>query len=257
MMIDKLCYYSRLRYVNAGEKFAFSIITLILCIISRSIAIGLFVLAVMGILTVWKGGIPLSGYLKLLGIPLGFLLLSTLTILINISRIPLDAFAFSIGSFYITGSYDGIYRGVQLIFTALSGVSCLYFLSLSTPVTDLLNVLKKLRIPPLILELMLLTYRYIFIILNLATDIMTAQHCRLGNRTQKTAWKSFSAMITQVFILSIRRSSAFYDAMESRCYDGNILLISEDLPAKKQEVVCIVLFEILLAVAAAVNIVWR
>ena len=28
IVIDKLCYHSRLRYENAGEKFAFAIITL-------------------------------------------------------------------------------------------------------------------------------------------------------------------------------------------------------------------------------------
>ena len=31
--IDKLCYTSRLRYENAAEKFAFAVITLIICVI--------------------------------------------------------------------------------------------------------------------------------------------------------------------------------------------------------------------------------
>ena len=57
--IDKLCYTSRLRYENAAEKFAFAVITLIICVMSRSMVIAGIVLAVTGILTVWKGGIPL------------------------------------------------------------------------------------------------------------------------------------------------------------------------------------------------------
>ena len=54
--IDKLCYTSRLRYENAAEKFAFAVITLIICVMSRSMVIAGIVLAVTGILTVWKGG---------------------------------------------------------------------------------------------------------------------------------------------------------------------------------------------------------
>ena len=37
--IDKLCYTSRLRYENAAEKFAFAVITLIICVMSRAMVI--------------------------------------------------------------------------------------------------------------------------------------------------------------------------------------------------------------------------
>ena len=66
IVIDKLCYNSKLRYVNAGEKFAFALITLCMCIISRSILMAVLVLIVNGILTVGKGGIPFFRYWKLL-----------------------------------------------------------------------------------------------------------------------------------------------------------------------------------------------
>ena len=72
IVIDKLCYNSRLRYENAGEKFAFAMMTLFICVMSRSIAVACIVLLAMGILTVWKGGIPLSRYLHFLTIPLTF-----------------------------------------------------------------------------------------------------------------------------------------------------------------------------------------
>ena len=39
IVIDKLCYQSRLRYENPGEKFAFAVITLCICVMSRSIAV--------------------------------------------------------------------------------------------------------------------------------------------------------------------------------------------------------------------------
>ena len=82
--IDKLCYNSRLRYENAGEKSAFAVITLCICVMSRSIAVAGVVLAVTGILTVKKGGVPVFRYLKFLTIPLAFRLLGSLAILFHI-----------------------------------------------------------------------------------------------------------------------------------------------------------------------------
>ena len=45
ILIDTLSYTSRLRQVNPGEKFAFSMLTLIFCIVSRSLAVAGVVLA--------------------------------------------------------------------------------------------------------------------------------------------------------------------------------------------------------------------
>ena len=93
IVIDKLCYQSGLRYVNATEKFVYAMFSLLLCVLSRSVWAPLLVFTANGILTVKKGGIPLFRYIKLLLIPAGFLLVGTAAILVNISETPLDAFA--------------------------------------------------------------------------------------------------------------------------------------------------------------------
>ena len=246
LLIDKLCYRSNLRYVNAGEKFAYSLLTLCMCIVSRSILLALLVLTVNSFLTVGKGGIPLFRYRNLMLVPLVFLLLSTLAIIVNISRTPLDAYAIPLGSFYITGSFASLYQGLQLILTAMASVSCLYFLALNTPMTDILNELRKLKLPGLLLELMLLIYRFIFVLLEIASSILTAQKSRLGNRDFKTSVKSFGAMVSVLFVRSLKKSGALYDAMESRCYVGTIHVLTENYPPKKAEIFLILLFEILL-----------
>ena len=244
--IDKLCYNSKLRYVNTGEKFLFSLLTLSMCIISRSVLIAVLVLLANGILTVYKGRIPFVRYWKLMLIPLVFLLLSTLAILVNVSNTPLDAYAIPVGSLYITSSWHSIYNGIQLILTALASVSCLYFLSLNTTMTDILNLFRKLHIPGLLVELMLLIYRYIFVLLNIAERITISQQSRLGNRDFKTSCRSFGGMVSVLFVRTMKKASALYDAMESRCYDGTIHVLSENYPPKKKEIAGIVCFEILL-----------
>ena len=244
--IDRLCYNSKLRYVNAGEKFAFAVLSLCACVLSRSVTVSCFVLIFMGILSVWKGGIPFSCYLRYLTVPLVFLLLSSFAIAINISHTQLDLFAVKLGNIYLTGSRDSLMYALNLILTALASVSCLYFLSFHTPMPDILNVLRKLHCPKLILELMLLIYRFIFVLFEVSHAIRVSQNSRLGNRDYRTSMKSFSAMASALFIRAMKKSDALYDAMESRCYNGDIRVLNENFPPRKAEILWIVIFEIIL-----------
>ena len=246
LTIDKLCYNSKLRYVNAGEKFAFTMLTLLLCVCSRSIVIACIVLTATGILTVYKGGIPLFRYVRFMTVPLAFLILSTLAIIFNISRTPLDLFAIPIGNWYLTGSKEAILYALQLILTALSSVSCLYFLSFNTPMPDILNVLGSLHCPKILMELMLLIYRFIFILLSVSSAITNSQHSRLGNKDYKTSLKSFSALASVLLVRSFKRANALYDAMESRCYDGTIRVLNDTYPPDKRHILAIIIFETLL-----------
>lgn len=58
LLIDKLSYQSKLRYVNASEKLVYALLTLVLCVLSRSVKVAVLVFAVNGVLTVGKGGNP-------------------------------------------------------------------------------------------------------------------------------------------------------------------------------------------------------
>lgn len=246
--IDKLCYQSKLRYVNASEKFVYAVLTLVLCIASRSILTAAVVFLVNTYLTVAKGGIPFARYRKLLLIPAVFLLVSTAALVVNLSRTPLDAFAFSLGGWYLTGSVSSVLEGLRLCGKAFAAVTCLYFLSLNTVVTDILAVLKKLHVPALAIELMLLIYRFIFLLMDTASAVTISQNSRLGSRNYRTSLKSFGSMASALLVRSLKRSSILYDAMESRCYDGELRVLSEERPAKGKEILCIAGYETILLI---------
>lgn len=246
IVVDKLCYRSKLRYVNAGEKVAYSMSTLLLCIISRSILVAGIVFWVNGILIVKKGGVGLLRYTRLLAIPLTFIILSTLAIIVNFSKAPLDAYAIPVGTFFITGSQKSLHFAVQLVMTAMASVSCLYFLSLNTTMTDILDVLGKMHCPVILIELMMLIYRFIFVLMETASAIMVSQKSRLGNRNLRTSILSFGQMGAGLFIRALKRANVLYDAMESRCYDGKIKVLSVQHPVKWKDVAVILLFELFL-----------
>lgn len=228
----------------------YAVFTLAICVISRSAAAALAVLAVNGYLNVKKGKVSIRLYLKYLMIPLIFLILSTLAILVNVSGKPMDAYAIPVGEYYVTSSWAGLKRGIQMILTALASVSSLYVLSFHTPLTEILDVLKKLHVPGLFIELMLLTYRFIFILMESASAILTAQKARLGNRNLKTSIQSFGEMAAVVFVRSLKQSDALYNAMESRCYDGEIRVLAGEYQISKMRMFKMAVFGVLLITLA-------
>lgn len=250
--IDTLCYASKLRFVSGGTKFALAVITLILCVMGRSISSALFVLFSMSLLTVYAGGLKWKRYLHFLTIPAAFLILSTLTVVFNYRQKPLDIFALPLGSGYITVGTNSLLYGVQLMLTALAAVSCLYFLSLNTPMPDILEVLRFLHLPRIFIELMMLIYRFIFLLLEISLNISNAQNSRLGNRDYKTSVKSFTSLGSVLFIRAFKKANALYDAMEARCYDGTIHVLRESNPPKKSHILVVLLYELLLLL-----IIWK
>ena len=57
----------------------------------------------------------------------------------------------------------GLKKGGQMILTALASVSSLYVLSFNTPMTEILDVLKRLHFPGLFIELMLFDISVLFL----------------------------------------------------------------------------------------------
>lgn len=246
ILIDKLSYSSGLRKEHAGMKCFFSVFTLILCIASRSIPVAFATLLMSGWLIVRKGRISLSYFLRLLCIPLVFLFLSTIAILVQYADQPFSWFAIPIFKGYLTVSPSSFFRALQLISTALASVSCLFFLSLTTPLTDILSVLNQIHLPELLIELMFLIYRFIFVLLDYADALHIAQKSRLGNKDFKTSLFSFGKLVSILLIRSLKKASHLYDAMESRCYNGKIKFLRQEQVFSKKNFFFGLFFEAIL-----------
>ncbi|MFR1791574.1 MAG: energy-coupling factor transporter transmembrane component T, partial [Blautia hansenii] len=93
----------------------------------------------------------------------------------------------------------------------------------------------------------------IFVLLDVASAISTSQNCRLGNKDYRTSLKSFGMLGSVLMIRAVQRSNRLYDAMEARCYDGTIRVLSENRPPRKRIIAAIVAFDTALFIFA----VWR
>lgn len=226
--IDTYAYASRLKRIDPLQKFVFALLTLGVCLWADTLVISIAVLFIMGWMTIRSGGTPLSLFIKLLFVPMAFLVIGVLTIAINISSNP-QGFLLSlpIAGVWLGVSKVGMYEAVRLFFRVLGSVSCLYFLSLSTPMVDLLTVLRRLKVPKIMVEMMNLVYRFIFILMDTADTMLIAQNSRLGYRSLSTGYHSLGTLASTLFIRSYKRSNDLFIALESRGYDGDLNVLEE------------------------------
>ena len=111
----------------------------------------------------------------------------------------------------------------------MGSLSCLYFISLTTPMIDVISVLAKLKVPSFLIELISLVYRFIFIILETSEMMFISQNSRLGYRDIKTSYKSLGALASTLFIRSFKRANDLYTALEARGYNGELKVLEEQV----------------------------
>ena len=111
---------------------------------------------------------------------------------------------------------------------AFGAITSLYMMTLSTTAGEIISVLRKFHMPKIITELMNMIYRFIFIIMEVQLRMTNSAKSRLGYVDYKTSLKTFGNTLSNLFIVSLKKASQYYSAMESRCYDGDILFLEEE-----------------------------
>ena len=226
LMLDTLAAHSGMKDVSPGLKTAFSVLVLLLCVGASDAVVGTAVALSMILAMGFLGKTPAVRVATLLRIPLMFLLVSCLVILLEVCREPVGLWQLRLGSRWLCVTFQSLHHGVTLFFQAMGAVCCLYFLSSTTPMSQLIDVLRRCHVPELVIELMYLIYRYLFVLLDVQRQLTTAATARLGydgfRRSISTAGRVSGTLLASSF----RRSSLCFDAMESRGYDGKLMFLS-------------------------------
>ena len=246
LFIDRYAQNARLRTVSPFVKSAFSVAVLILCVAADSAAVGLVVSIGMLAACVRFGGAPIRYVFSLMTVPVLFIVLSCLAIVFEIGQAPLGFWDLPLGGFYLSATAEGLRSAGLLFFRAYGAVACLYFLSLTTPMQEILEVLSALHLPGLVIELMYLIYRYIFLLMDVQNRMAIAARSRLGYASWHNAWYTFTHISGNLLAAAFRRSSECFDAMEARCYDGTLRFLTRRAPVRMRHVLACTLIVALL-----------
>lgn len=235
-ILDDYAVMSPLRYKNNWLKIAIVTFGLLVGVSSFSPLVPFLIAICMSFATIYFGKIPAPFYLKILGAPAGFVLVSVIIIAFFFGE-GANLFSFDVFGFTLGVSQAGLDMALLVLARTLGGMSCLFFLSLTTPMIELFSVLKATKLPDSFLEIAMMMYRYIFVFLDVAIGVRYAQSVRLGYKDFRTSFRSMVMLGTNLFIRSWEQGEKIFISMNSRCYDGKLIMLEEKRPVKLPEAI--------------------
>ena len=134
ILIDEIAYASALRRVSPFWKIFVSLYSLLLCLISHTWAVSVLILCCMLTAMTAIGKTRWHHVIHLMQIPLAFVVLGCIMILLQISHHGESMLvSLHLGSWYFGITGESLHQFGQVFLQCLAAVSCLYFLSATTP----------------------------------------------------------------------------------------------------------------------------
>jgi cobalt/nickel transport system permease protein len=214
---------------------------------SESPAVPFTIALFMGMATVILAKMPLKQYLKMLSWPASFVILSIVIIAFFFGTGE-EIFGFDVLGYHLGINTEGIEMAFLVFSRTFGGMSCLFFLALTTPMVELFGVLKKSRLPDSFIEVSMMMYRYIFVFLDIALSIRYAQAVRLGYKDTRTSLNSLAMLTSTLFLRSWEQGEKIFVSMNARCYDGKMAFYEETRPLKVPEVLLSLFYMVVVVV---------
>ena len=105
-------------------------------------------------------------------------------------------------------------------FKAIGGVTLMLAFATSTPIPHLAHAFSKLRVPVEIIEIIVLLYRYSFLLLERMEIMWNAAKCRLGFNGLMRSVRTSAGILVGMFIVSLEMTEKSQSALECRNYRG-------------------------------------
>jgi len=135
----------------------------------------------------------------------------------------------------IIGHKDGLIEGIRITSRIIGGVSLVVMLGFATPFIEFVAALSWLRVPKPFIETMMFAYRYLFMFLEDATTIYSAQKNRLGYAGIRKGLNSFGVLTGSLVLRGFEQSQKTADAMIQRGYTGDMPLLKGE-PLRAAEI---------------------
>ena len=239
MLIESAAYASRWRHVAPSAKALFALAGVLAAWLAHSLpALGALA-GLLALAALLGARVPPLTYLSVALAPLGFLALSCLTMLAGPGP---DG--------HWGWHNEQLSKVAPIALRSLAVLAALLGLVLTTPLPDLIGVLRRVRTPELLLDLMVLCYRMLFVLRQAWDDGVTAQRARLGHASWRHAWRSMGLLAGQMAVQVWQRAGALQMAFDARAGHGALRFLAPVFPhARAQNARAVLAGAALLAVA--------
>ncbi len=144
---------------------------------------------------------------------------------------------------------------VSFITLLIKGVLCLsasFMLITTTPFDDICRALRMVKVPALIVSLMMLTYRYVSLLVEEASVMTDAYHLR-APRQKGIEFSAWGAFLGQLLLRSMDRAERIYGGMQLRGYDGEFSF-ARARKLRAADVLYVIILSVLFALCVRFNV---
>lgn len=222
--LDRLSYQSRWAQVAPERKFLLWLVLMTLAFALPPLGQGI-VLALTAGLTCWLLRMTFWRWCRWMSLPFGFLLVGVLTILFSVTRDPHTlAVSVPVGHYWLGITASGLTAANETFWRSLTALAATFWLVLNLPFPQLIVLLKRVRVPRLLTEQILLTWRFIFILLDEALAIHRAQTLRFGYRSLPKSYRSLAMLVGLLFTRVLIRYQQMATTLDIKLYQGDFPL---------------------------------
>jgi len=118
----------------------------------------------------------------------------------------------------LVNAFQPATRGDWLGVATRSGLCLLTVILVSntTPFSQILRVLQRVRVPGLLVTTIALMHRYLFVLADEAERMRRARLSRTFTHERRFQWRTMSTVLGQLFVRASERAERIYDAMCAR-----------------------------------------
>jgi cobalt/nickel transport system permease protein len=163
--------------------------------------------------------VPARTFGRAVRLPLAFILVGAVTAVVQLDGSGLG------------WAPDAAARAGSLIGHALAGSAAVLLLATTTPMSDLLPALRRLRVPAAVIEVASVTYRLLFVLLESLHTIREAQTARMGYSSMRRSYRSSGALAAAVLTRSFDRARRLQQGLAGRGMETGLRVLPEALPS--------------------------
>jgi len=219
--MDTLAYSSRMLSWAPLGKFLFVIAILIVNIVTNSMMVPFVTLAIGLILMAYSTNFKIPFFVAL-ALAEAVLILAIGSGMISITGDKADPAIWETHLlwFDIYMTHDSFNKAWLVMFRGVAGMAVMMSFATSTPIPHLSQALKQIHMPREVSELVVLIYRYGFLLLERMDSMWEAAHCRMGFNGFMNTMRTTASIAVGIFTSSSNLADKAQIALDCRNYQG-------------------------------------
>jgi cobalt/nickel transport system permease protein len=221
LAVDDAAWHSAWRCRAPGDKMLLClglvVSSLVLPVWPGSLMVG--VTAV--VLALGPARVPARTFGRAVRLPLTFVAVGALTAVVQV------------GGDGVGWAPDAAAQAGSLVGRALAGGAAVMLLATTTPMSDLLPALCRLRVPLAVVEVASVVYRLLFVLLESLRAIREAQTMRMGYSSVRRSYRSSGTLAAAVLTRSWDRARRLQEGLAGRGLETGLRVLPEALPSSR------------------------